>query len=146
MKGLLGSVVCLLLAACADDVPSGDRAGPTSQPDSGYVVSDRLVSQTAGGGRVAETATPLPDDAAVARFTRGLADALAVKVRDAVHATTVASGQGLYGQVIAVGCDVPAEVLVERDPVAVRAEPVASPRPECFAPVTTVALVVVEQS
>jgi hypothetical protein len=145
MRSVLGILLGLLLAACGDGSSPGDAPErSTSQPDTGYVVSDQLVSQTAGGGQVAERATPLPDAAAVAAFTGDLADALAVKVRDAVEATTVASGQQLYGQVVAVGCDVPPGVTVARDPVAVHPEPVPSPHQECFAPVTTVALVVVD--
>ena len=151
MRRLLGSTAALLLASCplaacaggSDPGGGGSAASPTSQPDSGYVVSDQLVSQTAGNGTVAKVATPLPDQAAVDAFTHGLADPLAAKVVQAVEQTQVASGQRLYGQVVAVGCDVPPAVTVERDPVAAHAEPVASPRPECFAPVTTVALVVV---
>ena len=152
MRRLLGSTALLAscaLAACAggSDAGSPGTGGsartPTSQPDSGYVVSDQLVSQTAGNGTVAKVATPLPDQAAVDAFTHGLADPLAAKVVQAVEQTQVASGQRLYGQVVAVGCDVPPAVTVERDPVVVHPEPVASPKPECFAPVTTVALVVV---
>jgi len=145
MRSALGIVLALLLAACGEGSSPGDAPDrATSQPDSGYVVSEQLVSQTAGGGQVAERATPLPDAAAVADFTRSLADALATQVREAVDATDVGSGQQLYGQVVAVGCDVPPGVTVDRGPVAVRAEPVPSPHQECFAPVTTVALVVVD--
>ncbi|GAA1975973.1 hypothetical protein GCM10009798_41570 [Nocardioides panacihumi] len=149
MRRLLGSTAALLLASCplaacaGGSDAGGSAASPTSQPDSGYVVSDELVSQTAGDGEIAQVATPLPDQAAVDDFTRGLADSLAAKVDEAVRRTQVASGQQLYGQVVAVGCDVPPAVTVERDPVAVQPEPVTSPKQECFAPVTTVALVVV---
>jgi len=109
------------LAACAGGSDAGgpgtggSAVTPTSQPDSGYVVSDQLVSQTAGNGTVAKVATPLPDQAAVDAFTHGLADPLAAKVVQAVEQTQVASGQRLYGQVVAVGCDVPPAVTVERD-------------------------------
>jgi hypothetical protein len=145
MTRLLGALVgILLLAACGDGSSPGDPpATPTSQPDSGVVVSDRLVSQTAGGGAVADRARPLPDAAAVDAFTRDLRPGLAAKVRAAAAGLPVASGQLLYGQIVAVGCDVPPGVTVEPDPVVAHADPVASPRPECFAPITTVALVVV---
>ncbi|MDH2414755.1 hypothetical protein [Nocardioides sp. CER19] len=145
MTRLLGVLTAvLLLAACGNGSSPGDApATRTAQPDTGFVASERLVSQTAGGGAVADRATPLPDAAAVAAFTRDFEAALAAKVRAAAGAISVASGQQLLGQVVSVGCDVPPGVTVERDPLAVRADPVASPKKECFAPVTTVALVVV---
>jgi hypothetical protein len=144
MARLLGVLAgALLLAGCGDRSSPGEApATPTSQPDSGFVVRDRLVSQTAGGGAVADRATALPDAAAVDDFTRGLEPGYAATVRAAVAGIPVASGQRLYGQVLTVGCDVPPGVSVERAPVVMHAEPVASPHPECFAPVTTVALVV----
>ena len=143
MRALLGIVVVLLLAACGDSSPGRAPATPTSQPDTGYVASEQLVTQTAGGGHVERTATPLPDDAAVDAFTRGLERGFATKIRDAVDATVIEAGQQIYGQVVAVGCDVPPGITVVLDPVAVRPEPVSSPKRECFAPVTTVAVVVV---
>jgi hypothetical protein len=143
MTRLLGLLACvLLLAACGSD-PGSAPTEPTSQPDSGFVVSDRLVSQAGAGGTVGDRATALPDAAAVERFTRGLDDALAVKVRAAAAAMPVGQGQKLFGQVVAIGCDVPPGVTVDRDPVVVvHVERVAEPKQECFAPVTTVALVV----
>jgi hypothetical protein len=144
MMRLLGPLAALLLlAACGSgSEPGSAPATPTSQPDAGFVVSDRLVSQTAGGGAVGERATPLPDAAAVARFTDGLRPALAAKVQAAVRQTPVGRGQRLLGQIVAVGCDVPPGVTVERDPLRAVAQPAASAKPECFAPITTVALVV----
>jgi hypothetical protein len=145
MTRLLGVLAAaLLLAGCGGgSSPGSAPATRTAQPDTGFVVSDRLVSQTAGGGQVATRATPLTDAAAITDFTRSLEAALATKVRTAVDGIPVASGQQLLGQVVTVGCDVPPGVTVERDPLAVHADPVASPKQECIAPVTTVALVVV---
>ncbi|WP_459985430.1 hypothetical protein, partial [Nocardioides sp. AN3] len=139
----------LLLVACGSGSSLGDGPGdaprsPRTQPDTGFVVSEQLVSQTGGGGTVADRATALQDAAAVADLTHGLSAELAAKVEAAASATSVASGEELYGQVVSIGCDVPPGVTVERDPVVVHPDPVASPLPECFAPVTTVALVVLD--
>lgn len=136
MRRLHGLVACgLLLAGCGE---SRDH-GPASE--AGAV---QLVSQTSGGGRSEARATPLTDEAAVDRYLAGLDGALAAKLRAAITRSG-GPGRELYAQVVAVGCDVPrgASASVGRT-VVVRAEPIASPRPECFAPVTTVALVRVD--
>ena len=56
-------------------------------------------------------------------------------------------GQELYGAVIAVGCDSPDQVVVDVHDaeVTITAVKVPSPLPECFAPMTTVALVLVDR-
>lgn len=136
---LAGGLVAGMLAACGPD----DGGGAAS-------AAVRLVSQTAGGGRTAARATRLPDQAAVDRYLAALDGALAAKVRAAI-----ADGGGpdprLFAQVVAVGCDVPPGATADvgdgdgagdgaGEVVVLRPEPVPSPRPECFAPVTTVAL------
>ena len=52
----------------------------------------------------------------------------------------------LLGSVVSVGCDVPPGVDVHRTGggLAITAQKVAAPTKECFAPVTTVALVLVD--
>jgi hypothetical protein len=58
----------------------------------------------------------------------------------------VPSGQTLLGAVVAIGCDVPPGVTVQHADggLAITALKVEKPREECFAPVTTVALVAVD--
>ena len=67
---------------------------------------------------------------------------MAAKIRRVVQRNEVSEGQALYGQVIAIGCDVPpsATVTVEDGVVVIIAGKVVNPMPECFAPVTTVAI------
>ena len=162
---LVAAPVALLGAACGDDpgdsggtageprasatgsAPSDRSPGPepgTGQP--GYRVID-IITVTAAGGSVDPDAVPMDDDAArqtfLGQFTAG---DLATKVQAAVDRTDVPDGQRLYGAVVAVGCDAPTDVSVLYSPggVSVTAAEVASPRPECLAAMTSVALVRVD--
>jgi len=139
MSRLLGALTAvlltvLLLASC------GSEAGSSGEPELGARAEVvRLVSQTAGGGRGEATATRLGDDAEVDRYLARFAPALADRLRAAIEEE---SGEGtLWAQVVAVGCDVPPGASVKvGDDVDIRPDRVPSRKPECFAPVTTVAL------
>ncbi|MCW2795512.1 hypothetical protein [Nocardioides sp.] len=156
MRRILGILTVLLLlaagaTACGDD--SGDTAGnPTTTPSTSNGTPAKstevaILSETAAGGTVSTSPVPLPDDAAVAAFAgqfekSSLGDQIAHKVK----ATDVPDGQAMVGAVIAIGCDVPPGVTVsdEGTGLAIVPDKVASPMPECFAPVTSVALVLVD--
>lgn len=97
-----------------------------------------LVHATAGGGKAATTVTRLPDDGALTAYAAQFDTALAAEVRRAADEVEVGSGEVLVAQVVAAGCDVPPGATFVDG--AFVAEAVASPLPECFAPVTTVAL------
>jgi hypothetical protein len=131
-----------LLGGCGSRSAGPDRAAdPTQAPGARQVA---LVSQTAAGGRVSARPVRLGAPASVDRFTaqfRG--DALAAKVAAAVRRADVPASRVLLGAVVAVGCDVPPGVRVEGSgaDLGITALPVRSPKQECFAPVTTVAVV-----
>jgi hypothetical protein len=108
-----------------------------------------LLSVTAAGGEVEHRATVLDDAAAVngfaAQFDNGeMSDQLTTAVREA----DVAEGQELAAAVVSIGCDVPPGVTVKKlEPgVAILPLKVKAPLKECLAPVTTVALVAVDES
>jgi hypothetical protein len=166
MKTLLGpavSVVLLtaVLAGCGDStsdsasdsspVPTRPTATassmPTVDPSEGLEAQTiAIVSQTAVGGHVDLNAVPLADDAArqefVAQFNR---PGMGRKIAKAVASATVPDGYTVMGAVVMVGCDVPPGVLVTQSPDGwvVTPEPVVSPLRECFAAVTSVAIVAV---
>ena len=172
MHRLLGSVVptALLVAlpltalsACGDDDGGGaatDQSSPSASPapsgttkgQPGETVDHELVemiTETAAGGATSPVAVPLGDDAAVQAFNQQFeTDAMPTKVEDAVAATDVPDGMLLYGAVVAVGCDAPTDVYVTDSDagVVIVAKKVPSPMQECFAPMTTVALVLVPAS
>lgn len=172
LLGLLGLLLTgCLLVGCGGDERTASDAGPatTSASASAPVPSPglptptesgsastpapettRILSETAAGGTTSTAGVELVDDAAVTLFTEQFTSSrLSDKVRRAVASTDVAAGQRLYGAVIAVGCDVPKEVVVSLNGssgsggsgVEITAIKVSTPRLECFAPVTSVALV-----
>lgn len=164
MRRSLGILVLIAaLSACGSDDGSGGEAtdpGPSSSAP-GSDASDgsdgsggsgwsqvALLTGSNGGGVVAETATPLPDEAAVTAFTGGLDDGLAAEVSEAAQAVDVPEGQALYGAVVSLECTPPTAVVVTRDGDDVLVRPRVekeSPSVQCLAVVTTVALVLVEE-
>jgi hypothetical protein len=159
MKRLLGPALLavVLLAGCGDST-SGSASEPAPQPSStSTTASDEptesaapqtiaIVSQTAAGGEVDLNAVPVDDDAALSEFTAQFNRAgLDEKIATAVAGATVPEGYTVMGAVVAIGCDVPPDVSVERGPDGwvVTPHKVPSPLQECFAPVTSVAIVAV---
>lgn len=165
MRRSLGPVLaaCLLaavLAACGND-DSGDEArdpGPTGStptsetpsntPSDGTVDFELVttVTETEAGGQVSQVGVPLAGDDDVQTFTAQFeSDPMKARVQDEVAKTDVPDGMLLYGAVVAVGCDAPTavNVTVEGAQVLITAQKVPSPLQECFAPMTTVALVLV---
>ena len=106
-----------------------------------------IVSETAVGGQTGDPAVRVDRAAGLARLTRDFrAPGLTDKISSVVERIRLAEGQALYGAVIAVGCDVPSSASVEvtDGKVFITAEKIANPMPECFAPVTSVAIAVVD--
>jgi hypothetical protein len=167
MRHHLGSLLApvllvtgLALAGCGDD--SGDVAddpaptpsdapsespGNTSSGGSADFTQIALVSETAGGGSTSEEAVVLDSPAAVDDFVATFDNArMGDSIEHAIAEADVPDGQTLVGAVVAIGCDVPEEVFVRdtADGVQIVAGKVPSPHQECFAAVTTVALVAVD--
>jgi hypothetical protein len=158
MKRLLGPALLaalMLLAGCGDST-SGSASDPTSQPSSTSSPDEpteaaapqtiAIVSQTAAGGEVDLNAVPVDDDAALQEFAAQFKQAgLEEKIATAVAGATVPEGYTVMGAVVSIGCDVPPDVSVEEGPDGwvVTPHKVPSPLQECFAPVTSVAIVAV---
>ena len=161
MRRLLGSLLPVVLlvtvvaAGCGTDkagsAADDSTATPgTTAPTKGGTHVDfqlvQLLTETAAGGALSEVGVPLGDDAAVQEFNAQFeTDVLPHRVQSAVAETEVPDGMVLYGAVVAIGCDAPTEVNVTEGasgPV-ITAGKVPNPMQECFAPMTTVALVLV---
>lgn len=164
MKRTLGTLLltALLVAGCgsgqdqavddpssSSDVPSTSASSEPSAP-AAEPTTVAILPQTGAGGMTRRNASRLTDVASVGRFATQLgvtelSDGLVEQLRDTVRQTDVPPGQEMYAAVVAVGCDVPAEVSVERngDGVTIIADRTADSVPECFAPVTSVAVVLV---
>jgi len=101
-----------------------------------------MLTETSAGGEVGSGAV-LGDRAAVSAYAgQFTSPGVDERLRAAYDATRVPEGSVLYAVVVAVGCDAPTDVTVEEGPdgLEVAAVPVAAAQRECFAPMTTVAL------
>jgi hypothetical protein len=139
--------------ARAQDPTSPTASGsPSASPSTGDAVDFTevaLLSLTGGGGTVGYRATILDDRAAVNRFAAQFrSPALGNQLKAAIRKADVPAGQVLAAAVVSIGCDVPPGVVVQRleDGLAIVPMEVANPLPECLAPVTTTALVSVDES
>lgn len=147
MRRTLGTLLLLPtllgpLAGCGDD----NASVTVTSPD--YEVL-AILSETAAGGTVSPTLTPVAGPAELAVFTEqfengAFRDEIALAVAD--HQPR--EGYVVGAAVVAIGCDVPPGVSVAAadDGFAVQADKVVDPLKECFAPVTSVAVVEVAQS
>lgn len=151
MRRLPGIVLATLLlaAGCGDD--DADPGAGSSAPalDGIDFTQVAVLSATGAGGRTGP-AEVLDDAAAVGRFADRLGGGpLSADVRGAVGATDVPQGQVLAAAVVAVGCDpAPSVASVTREGGRLRIVPTAVEQPleECFAPVTSVAVVLVDET
>jgi hypothetical protein len=147
--GTLLAAASLVAAAGCGSQSSSTTADRPDSPGPGPVNGARvlpLISMTGGGGQVSVHALPLDSDADVQRFTSQFrVPALAGRIHEAAD-RAAKSGYPVYGAVVAIGCDRPpgADVSLDADgQVLIVPREVASPLPECLAPVTTVAIATV---
>ena len=141
----------LLLAGCGDE--RGSTSPPTPSPDAPTTTVPgpgwseiAIVTGTAAGGTVSTTPVPVDTqealDAFVAQFERS---DLADQVVGAVSGASIPDGWVPAAAVIAVGCDIPPGVVVDdREGFTIHAEQVNQTMQECFAPMTSVAVIAVD--
>jgi hypothetical protein len=168
MRRLLGSalpafLLAGVLTACGDDDSGGVAQDPaptsptssstvsTATPTDGTVDFELVTTftETEAGGQVSQVAVPFAAGDDVEAFTAQFeSDAMKARVQQEAEKVDVPDGMALYGAVIAIGCDAPDKVAVTRTDagLVITALKVASPMLECFAPMTTVALVLVPSS
>lgn len=153
MKRLLGPcllALALLLSGCGDSSSSEATDEPSPSPTSSDAPSEPLtigiVSATAAGGEVDHNAVSMDDEASrqefLGQFDQGT---MQEKISAAIGAATIPEGYGVWGAVVAIGCDVPTGVEATQDGDGWVLEPQmpSQTMQECFAPVTSVALVAV---
>ncbi|WP_134767204.1 hypothetical protein [Nocardioides sp. 1609] len=162
---LLGVLLCPVLTSCGSDdagtdttdpapseqttstatsEPTGGPTRPGSEPSGGPEVVE-VLHATAAGGASTEQFVRVDDEPELADFVAQFSDdAFAEEVR--VSVAGVAAGPGTaYAAVAAIGCDVPPVdvATTAEDVYLVVVAKVPGPDVECFAPVTTVAVMTV---
>lgn len=123
-----------------DDTPTDDAGSGQDGPVQFELV--KIVSATEGGGEVQTAPTQLGGAAKVDQFVADLkGDQLPADVRAAVKSVRPAPDEGLFGAVVAIGCDVATDITLERVAGKLVVKPVIKKSGvECFAPVTSVAV------
>ncbi len=136
-------------ADLAEESSPSATSTPTSTPTTGTDTKPdtggddwrlvEIVHATAAGGRTSRVPSPVGDASSrakfTAQFTRG---GLAEEVDQVARTAQTRPGTTLVAAVIAIGCDVPPGVVFADGEVT--PEKVAEPLKECFAPVTSVAV------
>lgn len=141
---LLGA---LLLAGCGDETAGGEA----DDEPRGEIPFDlvEMISESAVGGMVAPGAIALSDASAVQQFsTQFEDDRMSTRLAQVVADLEVPEDKAAYAAVVGIGCDVPTDVTVtstDTGIVIVGVKPTTKPV-ECFAAVTSVAIVLVDES
>jgi hypothetical protein len=147
MRRTLGIIVLLLaLAACGSDAQ--DSAGDSVDPGVGPAITQvALLTGTSAGGEVTTEPTVLADVSAIQEYADQFRnDELGGEIVAAADKAEVPEDQQLAAAVVSVGCEVPTRVVATGTDDDVELHPVLpSPTKECFAPITTVALVLVPE-
>jgi len=141
------AATALLLAGCGDE--GGSTAPPPASTAPGPGWSEiAIVTGTAAGGTVSTEVVPVDTQAALDAFVGQFERSdLADRVVDAVSGASIPEGWVPAAAVIAVGCDIPPGVVVDdRDGFTVHADQVDQPTQECFAPMTSVAVIAVDRT
>lgn len=143
--GTLALLGALALAACGTETGSDETGGPPRGEVDHTLVE--MVSESAVGGMVSPGAVALSDTAAVAQFTGQFEDdRMTSRLTQAFADVEVPDGQAAYAAVVSIGCEVPPDVVVTSTDTGILIQgtkPTTKPV-ECFAPVTSVAIVLVD--
>ncbi|MDQ4005705.1 MAG: hypothetical protein M3135_05320 [Actinomycetota bacterium] len=163
LRALLAAVLtATVLGACGQDEtgtisdppppsqPSGSNPPEEDKEPTGNVDYDlyEMVTETAVGGKVDPMAVPLGDQTAVAEFAAQFeTDAMRARLLSIVDHAPVGDGEALYAAVVAIGCEVPEDVIVTNTDsgLEITTQKTTTSPVQCFAPMTTVALVIVAE-
>jgi hypothetical protein len=150
MRRRLGTLVlvgAVLLGGCGDEEPSGE-ADDEPRGRIGFTLVE-MISETAVGGMVSPGGVALSDESAVLQFSGQFEDdRMQVRLSQEFADLVVPEDQAAYAAVVDIGCTPPPDVVVTSTDTGILIEGTKSTEKpvECFAPVTTVAIVLVDES
>jgi len=149
MRRGLGSTAllgALVLAGCGDEKPGEADDEPRGPIDFELV---EMVTETAVGGMVSPGAVPLADVIAVEQFSGQFEnDRMETRLVQLFDGLEVPDDKAAYAAVVAIGCEVPPDVTVTSTDTGILIEgtkPTTKPV-QCLAPMTSVAVVLVDES
>ncbi len=149
MRARLGSlllVATLALTACGDEKPGEADDEPRGEISYDLV---EMVTETAVGGMTSPGAVALTDTTAVQQFSGQFEDdRMQTRLIEAFNDLTVPDDKAAYAAVVAIGCEVPPDVVVTSTDTGILIEGTKpSTKPvQCIAPMTSVAIVLVDES
>ncbi|WP_460713761.1 hypothetical protein [Nocardioides dilutus] len=144
--GVLALIGTLVVASCGEE-----EAGEADQEPRGAIAFElvEMVTETAVGGMVSPGAVPLADVSAVRQFAGQFDDdRMETALVQVIDSLEVPDDQAAYAAVVAIGCEVPSEVTVTSTDTGILIQAVKTTKSpvECFAPMTSVAVVLVDES
>ncbi len=151
LLGVLALLAAVLLGSCGEETTGAEQADEPDREPTGQVEFELvgIVTETAVGGDVAPAATPLPDVSSVQRFAAQFTDdRMQARLTQVVDGLEVPEDQAMYAAVVAIGCHTPSDITVDRGDIGLTisdASPIIEPG-ECLAPMTSVAVVLVDEA
>jgi hypothetical protein len=147
VRALLGTLLlAVVLGGCGEEKAVEADDEPRGPVDFELV---EMVTEAAVGGMVSPGAVPLADVSAVRRFTGQFEnDRMETRLVQLVDGLEVPDGKAAYAAVVAIGCEVPPSVTVTSTDTGILVEgtkPTSKPV-QCLAPMTSVAVVLVDES
>ena len=135
---LLGGLMAL--AGCGED--DGGSTEPSSDASEAELV--QMLVLTSAGGEVSPTAYYVDDTKEMDAYAKTFEDRddVVAAVQQAVEDAGDTEGR-LAAATVAIGCDVPEGVSITEGDNGPEVHPdkIANPKPECFAPMTSIAIV-----
>jgi hypothetical protein len=145
--GVLAVASAVVLGGCGGEQGSGEADDEPRGPVDHTLVE--MVSESAVGGLVSPGAVALTDAAAVQQFSVQFEDErMRTRLAQEFADLEVPDDRAAYAAVVAIGCEVPPDVTVTSTDTGILVEgtkPTSKPV-ECLAPVTSVAIVLVDEA
>ncbi len=142
------AAAALLLAGCGSDSTTDDVVGAESPVDPSYD-QVAMITVTDGGGQVTDRITWIDTEKALHRYVDGFpSEQLQREVLAAAEHADVTDLQRLGAAVVDLGCSPPTHISVTGSgaDLSISASGKPSADIQCLAPITTVALVAVDDS
>jgi hypothetical protein len=145
MAGL--ALLAVVLAGCGEEKGVGEADDEPRGPVDHELVE--MVTESNVGGMISPGATPLADVSAVQQFSGQFDDdRMQTRLTQLVDTLEVPDDKAAYAAVVAIGCEAPTDVAVTSTDTGILIEATSKPSKgvQCLVPMTSVAVVLVDES